>query len=61
MPLLHRLEPDQVMFNVSLEATTEYEKWAALPEQIAAARERLLVVSADTHANASGTSPRSPR
>ena len=46
MLLLYRLEPDRVMMNVSSDADAEYEKWKGFPEQIARARERLLVVSA---------------
>jgi hypothetical protein len=34
------------MMNVILDADAEYEKWKDMPELIAAARERLLVVSA---------------
>jgi hypothetical protein len=46
MLLLYRLEPDRVMMNVSSDAAAEYEKWKDFPRLIAAARERLLVVSA---------------
>jgi hypothetical protein len=44
--LLHRLQPDGVMWNVSSDAAVEAAKWEGFPEQIAMARERLLVVRA---------------
>ncbi len=44
--LLDRVNPDRVAINLNPDTTAESAKWAELQEQLAVARERLLVVSA---------------
>ncbi len=44
--LLDRVNPERVTINLNPDATAENAKWAELQEQLAVARERLLVVSA---------------
>jgi hypothetical protein len=46
MLLLDRFQPDQVMLFFSGDVEVESAKWAELPQQVAAARERLLVIRA---------------
>jgi len=44
--LLDRVNPDRVTMNLNPDTKAEHAKWAELQEQLAVARERLLVVSA---------------